>query len=57
MHSAHPIYIVNIVNCASYQTQLDELDPRLRGDDGSFTFFVIPAAAGIQSIQKTHYLN
>ncbi len=25
------------------QTQLEELDPRLRGNDGAFVFFVFPA--------------
>ncbi len=39
-----------------YQTQLDELDPRLREDDGLrgddelFVFIVISASAEIQSI-------
>ena len=32
------------------QTQLEELDPRLRGNDGTFAFLVFPAQAGIQDI-------
>jgi len=36
---------------------LRQLDSRLRGNDGLFAFIVIPAAAGIQSIQKTHYIS
>jgi len=39
------------------QIQLDELDPRLRGDDGLFVFIVIPAQAGIQSAWKMHYIS
>jgi hypothetical protein len=32
-------------------TQLEELDSRLRGNDGAFTFIVFPAQAGIQDIK------
>jgi hypothetical protein len=32
------------------QTQLEELDSRLRGNDGAFAFIVFPAQAGIQDI-------
>ncbi len=38
-----------------YQTQLDELDSRLREDDELFAFIVIPAQTGIQSIDKTYH--
>ena len=33
------------------QTQLEELDSRLRGNDGASTFIVFPAQAGIQDIK------
>ena len=33
------------------QTQLEELDSRLRGNDGAFTFIVFPAQAGIHDIK------